>query len=211
MSFLRKYWLVLGLCGSLVSPAGAQVTLTPRVNVPLPVGPTREYGTPRIGCGVEASYWVFPHWGVVVARDRYRFALSTGLETLNVNSTLIALLNLPETIRLDLQADSWNGGFRYRRSFSRLMAYVGVEASTNRITAQGYGLSVSQRYWGVAPVVGAEWTLTPRWSGRLDTRLQTIFIREDIPFVEEVIDRHLIFIPIQLGVVAKLAVGRSPE
>ena len=210
MFFLQKCLLTTGLLVGLIVPGWAQVTLTPQVNIPLPVGPTREYGTPLVGYGLEAGYQVFPHWRVVVAYDRYRFELNTGLENLDVNPTVIALLNLPKTITLDLSADSWNGGIRYLIPFSRLTSYLGAEVSTNRITAQGYGLSIAQRYWGIAPVIGAEWTLTPRWSTRVDTRLQTIFIREDIPFVEQVIDRHLIFIPIQVGVVAKFSVRQSP-
>ena len=210
MLFLQKHLVVLGLIVSLAAPAWAQITLTPQSNIPLPVGPTREYGTPRIGYGLEGGYQVFPHWGAVVAYDRYRFELTTGLENLNVNSIIIALLNLPETISLDLTADSWSSGIRYRLPFSRLTPYLGVEASTHRITARGYGLSVSQRYWGIAPVIGAEWVLTSRWSTRVDTRLQTIFVREDIPFIGQVIDRHLIFIPVQVGVVVNLLVRPSP-
>ena len=37
----------------------------------------------------------------------------------------------------------------------------GAEGSTNLITAEGFGLRVSRRYWGVAPVVGLEVALAP--------------------------------------------------
>ena len=206
MLLLRKYALLFGVIIVGAVPGWAQVTLIPRANVPVPVGPTRDYGTPRIGYGAEAGYWLTSHWGVAFAYDRYRFALRTGIENVDIDSIVVALLNLPEVIALDLRSDSWNGGVRYRTTFSRLTAYVGAEVSTNRITAEGYGISLSQRYWGLAPVVGAEWRLTSRWSGRIDTRLQTIFVRNDIPFVEEVIDRYLIFIPVQIGIVAKFPV-----
>ncbi len=63
---------------------------------------------------------------------------------------------------------------------------------------------MSRRYWGVAPVVGVEVSVAPRWSLRADTRLQTIFIEEDIPFVEEIIDETLVFVPLQVGVVFQL-------
>jgi hypothetical protein len=39
---------------------------------------------------------------------------------------------------------------------------------------------------------------------RADTRLQTIFIEEDIPFVEDIIDETLMFVPLQVGVVFRL-------
>ena len=189
---------------SFALPGWSQFTLTPRANIPLPVGQTREYGTPRVGYGVEAGYQVFLHWGGVAAYDRYRFGLNTRLENLSINPAIIALLNLPETITLDLTSDTWNVGVRYLATFSRCTSYLGIETSINRIVARGYGISITQRYWGLAPALGAEWAFTSRWSGRLDTRLQTIFIRDDIPFVDQVIDRYLIFIPIQVGIVARL-------
>ena len=200
----------MGLFVGLAAPGWAQITLTPRINFPPPVGPTREYGAPLVGYGIETGYRVFPHWGVIVAYDRYRFDLNTNLENLNVDPAVITLLSLPEIITLNLSAGSWNGGIRYLVSFSRLTAYLGAEVSTNRITAEGYGLRVFQRYWGVAPVLGAELALAPHWSARLDTRLQTIFVRGDIPFVDRLIDRDLIFAPIQLGVVAKIPI-RKPQ
>ena len=113
----------------------------------------------------------------------------------------MALLNLPELLSLDLTATSWNGGVRFSWPLRRITPYVGAEGSTNLITAAGFGLEVSRRYWGVAPVVGLEVSVAPRWSLRADTRLQTIFIEENIPFVEDIIDETLVFVPLQLGVV----------
>ena len=207
MDSWRKYALIGGLLLGAALPVWAQLTLTPRVNEPLPLGSTREYGTPRVGYGLEVGYRFLAHWRIVVAYDQYRFGLHTGLDKLNVNATLARLLNLPETVTLDLSAGTWSGGLHYLFPLSHWTPYLGVEGSTNRIEAYGYGLSVSQRYGGLAPVLGVECSLTPRWSVRLDTRLQTVFIRNDIPFVDQVIDRHLTFIPIQVGVVANLPVG----
>ena len=97
-----------------------------------------------------------------------------------------------------------NGGVRFSWPLRHITPYIGAEGSTNRITAAGYGLKVSRRYWGVAPVVGVEVSVAPRWSLRADTRLQTIFIEEDIPFVEDIIDETLMFVPLQVGVVYRL-------
>ena len=204
MASLLRYLLWVSLLMGTLPSAWAQFSITPQVNTALLVGSTQDYGTPRIGYGLEAGYRVAEHWGIVAAYDRYRFELEAGLEDINVNPTLIVLLNLLEPITLDLTAASWSGGIRYLAPFQKITPYAGVEASTNRITARGYGLSVSRRYWGIAPVIGVEYSVAPRWSLRADTRLQTIFIREDIPFVENIIDKNLIFVPIQMGVVFRL-------
>lgn len=201
MNRLLTYLLVVGLVAGL-TPGYAQVTITPQFNTALPVGDTREYGQPRAGYGLEVGYRLARHWGVVAAFDRYRFDLEAAPELLDING-LITLL-LPAQIELDLTANSWNGGFRYIIPWNNLTAYVGVEGSTNRVTANGYGLSLSRTYWGIAPVLGAELLLAPRWGVRLDTRLQMIFVQEDIPLVEDLINERIMFVPLQAGVVFHL-------
>ena len=197
--FLIAFLLV---CSSV--PAQAQLSITPQFNTALPVGDTEEYGNPRAGYGLEVGYQLSKHFGVVVAYDRYRFELQSDLENFNINSLIVSLLNLPELLSLDLTAVSWNGGVRFSWPLRHVTPYLGAEGSTNLITAEGFGLRVSRRYWGVAPVVGVEVALAPRWSLRADTRLQTIFIEEDIPFVEDIIDETLMFVPLQVGVVYRL-------
>ena len=205
MFFFRTFLVTLvSLVGAWI-PAAAQINLTPRLNIPLPVGATREYGTPHWGYGGTVGYQFFPHWEALAAYDRYRFELNTSLKNLNVDPNLIILLNLPETITLSLSSDTWNSGVHYRRSFARLSAYVGAEISTNRIVAEGYGIRIIRHYWGLAPVVGADWMFTARWGAHVDTRLQTIFTRQDIPFVNQVIDEYLMFLPIQAGITAKIS------
>ncbi len=202
-----SYWLrfIFGTGLLLATHAAhAQLSITPQFNTALPVGDTEEYGNPRAGYGLEVGYQLTEHVGVVVAYDRYRFELQSDLENLNINSLIVSLLNLPELLSLDLTASAWNGGVRFSWPLRRVMPYIGVEGSTNQITAAGFGLKVSRRYWGVAPVVGVEVSVAPRWSLRADTRLQTIFIEEDIPFVEDIIDETLTFVPLQVGVVYRL-------
>lgn len=165
------------------------------------MGDTREYGNPRVGYGLEVGYQFTKHFSAVVAYDRYRFELRSGREDFNINATIVSLLNLPELLSLDLTAASWNGGVRFSWPLRHVTPYFGAEGSTNLITAAGYGLEVSRRYWGVAPVVGVEVSVAPRWRLRADTRLQTIFIRDDIPFVEDIIDETLVFVPLQAGIV----------
>ena len=189
------------LLGILPGIGIAQVSLAPQANFAPTMGYTQEYGSPLVGYGLEAGYQITPRTQIVVAYDRYRFGLSAGRERLNINATLAALLNLPETIRLDLTTNTWSGGVRYRWLLAKTTLYVGVDGSTNRITAAGYGLSISRRYWGVAPVLGVEQSVAKRWSVQLDTRVQTVFIREDIPFVEKFFNRYLVFVPIRVGVV----------
>lgn len=184
--------------------AQAQLSITPQFNIALPVGDTEEYGNPRVGYGLEVGYQLTKHFGVVVAYDRYRFELQSDREDFNINSLIVSLFNLPELLSLDLTAVSWNGGVRFSWPLRHVTPYLGAEGSTNRITAEGFGLKVSRRYWGVAPVVGVEVSVAPRWSLRADTRLQTIFIEEDIPFVEDIIDETLVFVPLQVGVVFRL-------
>jgi hypothetical protein len=201
--FLGLSLLLLGLSG----PGRAQLSITPQLNTALPVGDTREYGNPRAGFGLEVGYQLSKHWGVVAAYDRYRFELTAGPEEFNISSSdpiIAALLNLSNLLSLDMTADSWNGGLRFSVPLRSLTPYVGVEGSTNLITARGLGLEVSRRYWGVAPVVGLEITVAPRWRLRADTRLQTIFIRDDIPFVDELVDETLMFVPLQAGVVYRI-------
>lgn len=185
----------------------AQVSLAPQANFAPTMGYTREYGSSRMGYGLEAGYQATPRWQIVVAYDRYRFGLSAGRERLNINATLAALLNPPETILLDLTTDTWSGGVRYRWPLAKTTPYVGVDGSTNRITAEGYGLRISRRYWGVAPVLGVERSVAKRWSVQLDARLQTIFIQENIPFVEEFFRKYLVFVPIRVGVVFRPSIS----
>ncbi len=185
-------------------PARAQLSITPQFNTALPVGDTEEYGNPRVGYGLEIGYQITKRFGVVVAYDHYRFELQSDREDFNISSTLVALFSIPELISLDLVAASWNGGVRFSLPLRHITPYIGAEGSTNLITAAGYGLKVSRRYWGVAPIVGVELTLAPRWGVRADTRLQTIFVEENIPFVEDIIDEILVFVPLQVGVVFRL-------
>ena len=198
------YFLTASLIVSLSAPTRAQLSITPQFNTALPVGDTREYGNPRTGYGLEVGYQLSKHFGVVVAYDRYRFELQSDLEDFNINSTIVSLFNLPDLLSLDMTAASWNGGVRFSWPLRHVTPYLGAEGSTNLITAEGFGLRVSRRYWGVAPVAGVEVALAPRWSLRADTRLQTIFIEEDIPFVEDIIDETLMFVPLQVGVVFRL-------
>ena len=190
---------------TLTGPGTAQIILSPRLNAPLPVGSVHKYGSPRLGYGAELEYAVSSHWKVAAAYDQYRFRLKAPLRNLDLDSAAIALLNLPETITLELSSGSWSTGIRYQESFSRFSSYAGVEVSTNRVVARGYGVRIIRRYWGLAPVVGARWMITPRWGLHGAGRLQTIFTRNDIPFVNEVIDRYLAFISVHLGVTVKLS------
>ena len=204
MVALIRFTLGLGLIIAPLFLAQAQLSITPQFNTALPVGDTREYGNPRTGYGLEVGYQLSKHFGVVVAYDRYRFELQSDLENFNINSTIVSLFNLPDLLSLEMTAASWNGGVRFSWPLRHVTPYLGAEGSTNLITAEGFGLRVSRRYWGVAPVVGVEVALAPRWSLRADTRLQTIFIEEDIPFVEDIIDETLMFVPLQVGVVFRL-------
>lgn len=185
-------------------PGLAQLSVTPQFNTALPVGDTRAYGNPRPGYGLEVGYQITKHFGMVVAYDRYRFELQSDLEDFNIPPLIVSLLNLPELLSLDLTAASWNGGVRFSWPLRYITPYVGAEGSTNLITAEGFGLEVSRRYWGVAPVVGVEVSVAPRWRLRADTRLQTIFIRDNIPFVEDIIDETLVFVPLQVGIVYRI-------
>ncbi len=205
---LRTFFGTAFLLASLSSARG-QLSITPQFNTALPVGDTREYGNPRVGYGLEIGYQFSKHLGVVVAYDRYRFELQSDRENFNINDLIVSLLNLPEQLSFDLTAASWNGGLRFSWPLRHITPYIGAEGSTNLITAAGYGLEVSRRYWGVAPVVGLEVSVAPRWSLRADTRLQTIFIRDNIPFVEDIIDETLVFVPLQVGIVYRLDFRRQ--
>lgn len=198
---LRKYGLFLLLAGGSL-PGFAQLSITPQFNTALPIAETRDYGTPRTGYGLEVSYQIAKRWEAVVAFDRYRFRLEADHELLDVNG-LLALI-LPERIDVDLVANSWNGGLRYCIPLDKLTAYVGIEGSTNRITASGYSITVARTYWGIAPVLGVALSLAPRWSIRADTRLHTIFVQEDIPFVGDLIGERITFVPLQAGLVYHL-------
>ena len=205
-----KYILAAGLLVGTWLPASAQLSIVPQFNTNVPVGSTREYGTPRLGYGAEVGYQLAERWKATVATSLHRFEFSAGLDKLDINATLVALLNLRETLTVDLSDHAWSGGMLYTLPYQRLIPFAGIAVSTNRITARGYGLSISRRYWGVAPVLGVEWPIAPRWSIQTDARLQTVFIRDNIPFVETFIDENLIFVPIQVGMVFQVAL-RQPN
>ncbi|MEM9671216.1 MAG: outer membrane beta-barrel protein [Bacteroidota bacterium] len=154
-----------------------------------------------MGYGVQAGYQVTSRWSAVVGFDLYRFDVSANLdELIEGGSAILEFLNLPDALSVDMNSQTWNVGFRYSIPYRSIVPFVGFVASTNRLTVEGFGISISRRYWGLAPIVGAEWRLSNRWGVQADARLQTIFI-DDIPFVQEVVKEHLVFIPLQLGVV----------
>ena len=200
-----KYSLSICLLVSLSEIGLAQLAIAPQVNIALPIGSTLEYGVPQVGYGVEVSYQATSRWQVVAAYDRYQFGLRANRDKLNINGLLATLLNLPEVIQLDLRADLWSGGIRYYWPLTNMSPYLGIDGSTNRITAEGYGVRVSRRYWGVAPVIGIERSVAKQWSVQLETRVQTIFIRENIPFVEEFFSEYLVFVPLRAGVIFRPA------
>ncbi len=164
-----------------------------------------------MGYGLEVGYQVAPRWQIVAAYDRYQFRLGADRERLNINATLVALLNLPETVRLNLTTDTWSGGIRYRWPFAKTTPYLGVDGSTNRVTAEGYGLSIARRYWGVAPVLGIEQTIAHRWSIQVEARVQTVFVQENVPFVEEFFSEYLAFVPLRVGVVFRPSLSSLSE
>ena len=182
-------------------PVTAQFFVVPQVNVGVPVGTAQEHATSRVGFGAQAGYQLSPRWSIVAGFDQYRFDVSADLDDLvEINSFVSNLLNLPEALGVDMTAQTWSGGFRYSVPFKGIIPFIGVSGSTNQLTVEGFGINISRRYWGVAPVIGAQLPLTDRWSLQADARVQTIFIRDNIPLVQEVVKEHLVYVPLQLGV-----------
>nr|WKN37846.1 porin family protein [Tunicatimonas sp. TK19036] len=204
-----KYILAAGLVVGAWLPGIAQFSIAPQLNMGVPVGNAQAYATPRLGYGAEVGYQLAERWSATVAYDLYAFEVGANLEDLDISPALLRLFNLPERFTLDLKSSSWSGGFRYSLPYFKVIPFVGVVGSTNDIKVSGYGLSISRSYWGVAPVLGVQWPLAPRWSLQADARVQTIFLQEDIPFVENIIKEHLVFVPIHAGVVFQL--GKSKK
>lgn len=204
MNDLLKYILAVGLVAVIYLPGLAQFSIAPQLNLGLPAGNAQAYATPRLGYGIEAGYQLADRWSATAAYDLYAFEVGANLDELDLNPVLDALLNLPETVSLDLSVSSWSGGIRYSIPYFKVVPFIGITASTNNIKVSGYGLNISRRYRGLAPVIGLEWPLASRWSVQTAARLQTIFLREDIPFVEDIIKEHLVFVPIQAGLVFQL-------
>ena len=176
--------------------------IVPQVNAGLSVSTARDYATPKLGYGVQIGYRLSNQWSTVAGYDIYRFNVDAPLDRLSgTAATILSLFNLPNVVPLDMNIQVWNAGFRYVVPYSGFIPFIGLSASTNLLKAEGFGLSISRRYWGVAPIIGAELPLTSRWSIQADARIQTIFIRGDIPFIDEVVKEHLVFIPVQAGVV----------
>lgn len=206
MNALARWALSVTLLSLIPQPVAAQFFIVPQVNTDLPVGTAQEYASSRIGYGVQAGYQLTPRWDVVASFDLYRFDVSASLdELIDGGSSILDFLNLPSALSVDMNAHTWSGGVRYSVPYKVLsdrgiIPFIGLSASTNRLTVEGLGISISQRYWGLAPIIGTELLLSDYWGIQMDVRLQTIFI-DDIPFVQEVVKEHLVFIPVQLGVV----------
>jgi len=201
MNTLARWALLVVLAASLSLPVTAQFFVVPQVSTDLPVGNAKEYASSRMGYGVQAGYQLNQRWSAVAGFDVYRFDVSANLdELIEGGSALLEFLNLPDALSVDMNSQTWNAGLRYSISYKGVIPFVGFSASTNRLTVEGLGISISRRYWGIAPIIGIEWPLSDHWGMQADARLQTIFIN-DIPFVQEVVKEHLVFIPLQLGVV----------
>ncbi len=197
-----KYILTISLVIGLAQSASAQFSIAPQVNTSVPVGSIDEYTNPRLGYGLQAGYDIWGSWTVTAAYHEYHLELTAELSDLDISEDILELLNLPEVLLFDLQVNSWNGGIRYQIPAQHIAPYLEIIASTNRISAEGLGLSVDRRYWGVAPVIGTEWHITDRWGMQANVRFQAIFTRGDaLPLVGELIEDNIFFIPAQLGVV----------
>ncbi|MEM9831418.1 MAG: outer membrane beta-barrel protein [Bacteroidota bacterium] len=195
---------LLGIClmTGLAQSASAQFMVSPQVNSSIPVGSIDEYTTPSLGYGLQVGYNVWDSWAVTAAYNEYHLDLTARIDDLNINEDIIEFLNLPETLLFDLQVNSWNGGIRYQVPNLRVAPYFEITASTNQISAEGLGLSLARRYWGVASAVGAEWHITDRWGVQANVRFQAIFTQGDaLPLVGELIEDNIFFIPAQLGMV----------
>ncbi len=203
MRTVLKFVLAFGLMLAIDQTSLAQsFFIVPQASVGLPVSTARDYATPRLGYGAQVGYRIGNRWSAVAGYDIYRFEVDAPLDQLSgTAATILSLFNLPNVLSLDMNIQAWNAGFRYVLPYSGFIPFIGLSASTNLLEAEGLGLSISRRYWGVAPIIGAELPLTDRWSLQADARVQTIFIRGDIPFIEEVVKEHLVFIPVQIGMV----------
>ncbi|WKN41749.1 outer membrane beta-barrel protein [Tunicatimonas pelagia] len=202
MLSLLRYTLTISLIVGLALPAFAQFSVVPQFNTSIPLGSINEYTNPDVGYGLEIGYDLSDSWSVRAAYGQYHLELVAGLDDLNIRQELLDFLNLPEALLFDLQVDTWSGGIRYQIPAQRIAPYFGFTVSTNRINAEGLGLSFARRYWGVAPLVGAEWPITDHWGIQADVRVQGIFTRGDsLPLVGELIEDNIFFIPAQVGIV----------
>jgi len=202
MRALLKFVLAFGLSFIVTSASVAQsFFVAPQVNVGLSVATARDYANPEVGYGLQLGYRLINRWMVVAGYDHYRFSVDAPISRLANVSPIFANPGFPEILPLDMNNQAWNTGVRYTLPYSRLIPFIGLSASTNLLEVEGFGLSISRRYWGVAPIIGAELPITSRWSLQADARLQTIFVRGNIPFFQEVVKEHFVFIPVQAGVV----------
>lgn len=204
MNNLMKFgWAVVLAVGTGL-PVVAQLSVTPQANISLPVSHTRDYATPRTGYGLELGYRLADRWSLTAAYNIYRLKASAELEDINISSTLVSLLNLPESFDLELQISSWSGGIRYLIRIPKVTPFLGAAISSNHIAVDGYGLSLERRYWGIAPALGLEWPFAPRWSLETSARAQTVFVREKIPIVDQLIQKHIGFVSVQAGLVFRI-------
>ncbi len=202
MRILLSYVLAFGLVPIVGKASLAQsFFVAPQINASLSIGTAQDYATPKVGYGAKIGYQVINRWSIIAGYDTYRFNVDAPVGRLSNIASILSLLDLPDVLPIDMNTQVWNAGFRYAIPYQGIVPFIGLSASTNSLDVEVLGLSVSRRYWGVAPIIGIELPLANRWSLQADTRVQTIFIRGDIPFVDDVVKEHLVFIPIQTGVV----------
>ncbi len=185
--------------------AQAQFTLSPHISPVFPVGPVNNYVSTGLGYGAELTYAISDRVRLGIAYDRYRFDLNT--KNLRLGNIDLGGLNLGGLLRgLDFKFNVTpvTGTFQYLFPGEKIQPYVGLEAGVYYISASGFGLDITRQYFGAAPVAGLLYPVSDRLDLFANAKVQTIFIKENVPVINEGVDQYLLFVPVNVGISFRL-------
>lgn len=198
MSTLFFYLATLLLLIGVFSPSFAQLSVGPRANMGILLGPADDYADPQIGYGIEANVHVSDQLSAGLAIDRYIFQLDISSLDLNVGD-FVDIGNLLRNVPINFTIVPVVAGFRYTLPGEKFRPYIGIEGGLHYITAEGLGLEISRRFWGIAPVVGGLIPLSDRFGIFANAKLQWIMARDRVPIIGQELEEELVFMPLQAG------------
>lgn len=180
----------------------AQFSISPHVAPAFPIGPVNNYVGTGIGFGAEAAYTINDQWRIGAAINRYHFNLDIKPSGFDLGN-FIDLDNILGNLNFDFNIVPITGTVQYILPGKVLIPYVGVEAGVYNISASGFGLNITRSYFGLAPAIGVLYPVNDHLDVYANTKLQTVFVKESVPILENNLDEYLLFIPINIGVSIK--------
>ncbi len=198
---MKKLLLTICILVGIHAVSQAQLSVSPHISPTFPIGPVNNYVNTGMGYGAELMYSIDGKWKIGAGIDRYHFNLDIDPLGLDLGGILDDILG---NIDFDFNVVPITGIVQYMLPASGVHPYVGIEAGAYNITAKGFGFDITRTYFGLAPTVGLIYPVSDVLDVYASAKLQTVFVQESVPILENRLNEHLMMIPINLGVSFKL-------